>query len=342
MKKYWLYITMSLVATMTLALTACDTDGCSQQMPDVIPDEEDGGQTEEARTVTVTFDWSDMPEADPEGMCVYFYSAGSGNGNYRRFDFTGKTGGTVELKPGSYYVIAYNNDTELARMYGIDGFYSHTAYTRETTITEAMYGNTADTTAGTKVDETRTNGEERLVYSPDLLYGCSRNDVIITAEQTEQTVTLRPHQLVHEFNIEIRNVSNLSNVAAMTATVTGLSSELAFATETTGSEYVTMPVELVADGTTIKGRFYAFGRDWQGTTPNYLTLYVELNDGSKHVYGQGEELIEITEQMAGTAENKHHDLIIIEGLTMPITTPDGGGLLPDVDDWGTTDQEIII
>ena len=63
-----------------------------------------------AAKVKVVFDWRDAPQADPDGMCVYFYPLEGGSGY--RFDFNNTTGGEVDLRVGKYLVLCYNNDTE--------------------------------------------------------------------------------------------------------------------------------------------------------------------------------------------------------------------------------------
>ena len=53
-----------------------------------------------AAKVKVVFDWRDAPQADPDGMCVYFYPLEGGSGY--RFDFNNTTGGEVDLRVGKY------------------------------------------------------------------------------------------------------------------------------------------------------------------------------------------------------------------------------------------------
>ena len=49
--------------------------------------------------IEVKFDWRDAPQADPDGMCVYFYPLEGGGS--RRVDFNNTTGGKVELDVAS-------------------------------------------------------------------------------------------------------------------------------------------------------------------------------------------------------------------------------------------------
>ena len=80
-----------------------------------------------AAKVRVEFDWRDAPQADPAGMCVYFYPI-EGGGGYR-FDFSNAIGGEVDLRVGKYLVLCYNNDTEAVEFYNTDDFWTHGIYT---------------------------------------------------------------------------------------------------------------------------------------------------------------------------------------------------------------------
>jgi len=115
--------------------------------------------------IRVQFDWTNAPEANPEGMCVFFYPILDSNrgpeelGSAVRFDFKGMTGGEVELLVGSYRIICYNNDTEGVMFRGMSEYDEHQAYTREGHIFESIYGNAASYAP-------RANGteEEKVVF----------------------------------------------------------------------------------------------------------------------------------------------------------------------------------
>ena len=73
--------------------------------------------------VKLEFDWKNAPQANPEGMCVFFYP--EEGGEPVRFDFTGKTGGEIDIKVGRYKVLCYNNDTEAVQFRGMEDFNAH-------------------------------------------------------------------------------------------------------------------------------------------------------------------------------------------------------------------------
>ena len=58
--------------------------------------------------VRVLFDWSRLPEANPECMYVRFFP--EEGGSPVQYEFTGREGGTVQLSPGNYRVVGDNRD----------------------------------------------------------------------------------------------------------------------------------------------------------------------------------------------------------------------------------------
>ena len=84
--------------------------------------------------VKLEFDWKNAPQANPEGMCVFFYP--EEGGEPVRFDFTGKTGGEIDIKVGRYKVLCYNNDTEAVQFRGMEDFNAHEGYTRNGNVFE--------------------------------------------------------------------------------------------------------------------------------------------------------------------------------------------------------------
>lgn len=305
------------------------------------------------KTLRVEFDWRDAPDANPEGMCVFFYPLDGEDAPQRRFDFTGKTGGGIEIQVGRYRVLCYNNDTESVLLRGTDAFDTHEGYTREGSIFESIYGSGANYAPKAKEAE-----DERVVISPDMIWGCAALDVEISetgvsylcfpeseredwsgkpAVSTEQVITLYPHELVCTYTYEVRNVKNLKYATQMCGSLSGMAPSLLFGDESLGTECVTIPFESVSDGvSTITGRFYTFGHHEENTAPHKLLLYVWFVDGSKYYY-----TFDVTDQIH-SAPDKRHVHIIIDGLDFPQPIGNGSGFQPSVDDWQTVEEDIIM
>lgn len=300
--------------------------------------------------IEVKFDWRDAPQADPDGMCVYFYQLEGGGS--RRVDFNNTTGGKVELDVGKYVAICYNNDTEIVEYHNTDDFLTHGVYTREGNPLEPIYGNSAQYAPRAKGTE-----DERVVVCPDMMWGCTATEIEITdtgisyvctplgetkqatVTPDKQTITLYPHELTCTYTYEVRNVSNLKHMTQMCGTLSGMSGALTFSSEELDRECVTLPFEAHADGpSTVTGKFYTFGHHPQNPDPHRMVFYVVMDDGSKYCYKDGDKL-DVTEQVHNAPDFRHVHLVI-DGLDLPQPIENGHGYDPSVDDWEIVEEEI--
>lgn len=284
------------------------------------------------KTVRVVFDWQDAPDANPEGMCLFFYPTEEMKRTApQRFDLRGTDGGQIELEVGTYRLLCYNNDTEAVLFRGMNGFDTHEAFTREGDVLESIYGNGAS--YAPRAGETE---KERVTISPDMLWGCREMEVVVT-ENTDQTITLRPDELACTYTYEIRNVKNLKYATQMCGSLSGMAPSVFFATEEVGSECITVPFEAASDGeSTISGRFYTFGHHAENTQPHKMLLYVWMQDGGKFYY-----TFDVTEQIHA-APDRRHVHIVIDEMELPQPIQNGSGFKPSVDDWEVVEQEIIM
>ena len=306
--------------------------------------------------LSVEFDWRDAPDADPDGMCVYFYPVGGGAGH--RFDFNNTDGGQIELRNGRYLVLCYNNDTESVQFYNTDDFWSHGIYTREGSVLEPMYGNTVN--SAPRADGTE---DERVVISPDMMWGCAVTEVEISdaganytcvpisedpdtmnddyTRTESQVITLYPHELVCTYTYEVRNVKNLKHLSMISGTLSGMAGTLEFSSEDIGDECVTLPFPGTSDGVSkVTGMFYTFGHNTDNPDPHRMTFYAVMDNGEKFCFKDGDYL-DVTDQVHNAPDFRHVH-IIIDGLELPQPMENGSGFDPSVDDWEVVESDIIL
>lgn len=311
--------------------------------------------------IIVKYDWRDAPDANPKGMCVFFYSMD--NDTYYRFDFDNTDGGEVELPAGSYRVVTYNNDTELTRFSGTNYYDSHTAYTREGDLLEPLYGNGITST-------TTTDNGERVCIAPDALWGCHVEEVEITehgiaytyyddyedyadydatkciscAKQTDgdQVITLYPHDMLCHYSYEVRNVKNAENISRISASLSGMAATMNVWDETLGTEDITIPVsgKANADNHKVTGQFLTFGQNGGENLQHKMTFFVVMNDGTKYRIENYDNL-DVTSQV-DNAPDRRHVHIIIDGLDIPDSQISDDGWNPTVDDWGVHEEDLKI
>lgn len=285
-------------------------------------------------TLRLEYDWTNAPDANPAGMCVFFYHEDLEVAPVR-FDFKGTEGGGITLIPGRYRVLTYNNDTEVAQFGNTHDFDTHYAFTREGNILEPIYGN------GMSIPN-RAEGtdDERVMITPDMMWGTNEIDIVVTGVEN-QVITLYPQELLCHYSYEVRNVKNLKHVSQMSGALSGMSPSMTLVDEGLHTEPVTLPFEARRDGAnTIRGEFLTFGHHEDVDKPHRMAFYMVMDDGSKYSFTKGSNL-DVTNQVH-SAPNRKRVHIIIDGLDLPTPIENGSGFSPDVDDWDDVQQDIIM
>lgn len=329
-----------------VGLTSCDHKELCYHHPHIVK-------------LYLEFDWRDAPEANPAGMSVYFYPMEGTDAPVRRIDFTGTGGGEIDIQIGHYRVITYNNDTEVSQFNYTDAFDSHQVFTRAGDLFEAIPG----VAAGANAPRPKDTENERVVVTPDEVYGCYAIDVEITETGvsykcfpfeekddwvgkdpivTENVITLYPHDYLCVYTYEIRNVSGLDGVTQMCATLSGMSPILLLGDETLHKECVTLPfgAEVHEDGSTIVGSFLTFGHHEENSQPHRMGLYVWMKDGTRYFYGADGGKFDVTDQVHSAPDRRRVHLII-DGLDLPQAFGEGDeDLDASFDDWQEVNVDI--
>ena len=359
MRRYLQYIICSVsVLSLLFATTSCEHKDLCYHHPHGVK-------------LKVVFDWKNAPEAYVKGMCIYFYPVDGGT--YRRFDFSNMQGGYIELTEGIYNVICYNNDTEWVMFSGITDYYNHSLYTRDGDLFEPINGRASSSTPRAEGSE-----EERVVVTPDMMWGCAVTQVKVdktgltytheaitsdmkapqlNVENTAEDfiLTFYPEEMMCHYTVKIINVVNLHNASQMCASLSSMSGGLLLSSNELGRECVTLPFNAnIADSTTIESEFYTFGHHEENLNQHKLVLYVWYKDGNKETYPHDaniteddrandglEERFNVTTQIHN-APNKRKVEIIIDGLKLKDEIGKGSGYIPSVDDWGVVNDDIIV
>lgn len=299
----------------------------------------------------VAYDWSDAPDATPGGMCVFFYSTDDAN-QYYRFDFANTEGGEIELPEGRYRVITYNNDTEVVRFSSTNIFEGHMAYTRTGDLLEPMYGNGVTSSM-------QTDNGERVVVTPDGLWGCHAVDVDVDAQgvtyiftragedamptiEKDQVITLYPHDMLCHYSYEVRHVEGAEHINLISASLSGMAGSMTLSDEKLDTEHITLPVpgQTNVDTGEATGQFLTFGHSTSSPAPHKMTFYVVMDDGKKYVVKDSENL-DVTSQV-DDAPNPKRVHIIIDNIKLPQPTQSDEGFDPTVDDWGVKNEDLKI
>lgn len=283
-------------------------------------------------SVSVTFDMRYVGDQPPAGMTLYLYPLDE-NLETRRFDFKGITGGKVDIKPGRYNIICYNNDTHGVDFRNTDRYDSHEAYTRQSALNQSPDGNNLPVAPGAE--------DEQLLICPDPMTGTSISNVSL--ESNDVTLTLQPRRLTCTYRYEITDVTNIGRVTSMFASISGMTSSLLLCDGNPGSECATLVSEAVSDGMSrITGEFVIFRHDNGCNASHHLMLYVWTDDGKLHCLGDSDTRFDMTEKLHQSGESGSVTLTV-NGLEIPQShDPEGTGYTPDIDDWPIVDTDIDI
>ncbi len=326
MKKY---ISLVVIAAMVL-LSACT----HKELCDL---------HEHTVKIVVQFDWQDAPEADPAGMCVFFYN--EDKGTMQRFDFSGMNGGEIDLlQDATYKIITYNNDTESVLFANTNSWDNHLGYTREGSVFEGLYAGTSSTSS------IRALGaeSENVLITPDMMWGYSVTDVYVEPEVDYQVITLYPHPLVCHYTLTVKNVENISYLQQVCGTLSGMAPQLTFSSEELGEECVTIPyyAEGNTSAKTITADFYTWGHNINNSNVHSVVLYVWMQDGNKYYFtttsaSDDYSNFDVTSQVENAADPYNVDLVI-DALKLPTNLGNGDGSFDiGVDDWYEIEYEIV-
>lgn len=317
-------------AALTLAsgcgLSACIYEG-EDRCPDKIP-------------FTIAPDWSEAPNASPEGMAYIFFPA-DGSPLWR-FDFPGRAGGQVSMNAGDYCFLSYNDDTYNIIFRGDNRYYTCEAYTPAADL----LGGIPASLWGRQLPDSK---DEKVVESPDMLWGCAYcnfslqfdgvryNPSPVDAGDTETefspeaVLTALQRPLTAHYSYRIENVENLSGVKSMSAALSGMAGSMFLASRKQSSYPSTISVKASAgDATTIAGTFNTFGIPPKPSAGNILRLFVVIKDNRRFCYE-----FDVTDQIRSAPDPMNVSLLL-RGLTLEIPEDDDGtGFDVNVDGWTT-------
>ncbi len=177
----------------------------------------------EPMIVGVEFDWQNAEGADPEGMTLLFFPVEESSQPWR-FDISGCNGGDIEILPGRYRVLAFNNDlpgVEFTDKDSFDGF-------------SAMVRIVSDTLAA----------PTGLLLSADLTDVGIRNTL-----GRRQTLTLTPDSLSTIYHIRLDSVSGTERIKTAKAVLQGLARSVCLQLKCNSSESccVVAPLQISSD-----------------------------------------------------------------------------------------------
>lgn len=266
----------------------------------------------------------------PRGLCIYAYPLEAGLGSAQRFDFDYGEQMTLNLMPGRYSIVAFNNDTEAILFSGAKNFDTHTAYTRDGNIFEPILGRGGITRA-----EGSPTVDNRITISPDMLWAASLPEYQVT-DSGSDNLELELKCVTQSYSILVEDVENVEGVTDICGTVTGLAHKVKLSDLSLSEEPATIPFQCFkGDGNSIFGSFTTFGHNESLSNEHHLVLYFWMESGSKWYID-----VDITDQIDNAADSDNV-IVSIPKISLPAEET-SNWIEPSVGDWTSEETEIIL
>lgn len=278
------------------------------------------------RRMSVLFDWRHAPDAYPASMSLYLFP-NDGESSVR-YEFAGRSGGSVDLFPGSYGALCVNDDSPRNYFRNSDNRKTFEIYTREVQALEGVDELIAN------LPRAKGTGDEPVVHEPDRVWcDVTQSPLILSALKDSvdrfHTLTFHPRPLFRTCTVEIKNVENLGYTqGTLSATLSGLSGGVVVASGTPTNDHVTVPFILHArDSTTLAGSFRTFGYVPNKRVSHKLVVYVTLRDGNRRYF-----TYDVTGQVRNSTDPLHIH-IVLDKLPLPKAMSIGEGFKVTLGEW---------
>ena len=325
---------LSLMLLLSLAISSCDYKDLCYEHPHWV-------------NVEVKFDWRNDTAANPAGMDVVFYDMDNISAEPVSYHLQGRDGGTVQLLPGRYRAMAYNNDTEGILYRNTNLISTVEAYTRLSSIEEGTHLAYGDLPRGEGKED------EYVILEPDMLW-CATHPVFEIEQQDPVTydyvaegesaitrrtynITMVPEKRVGNVTVILRNLkqTDLDNTSNFAGALSTLCPSVMMESGNNSDGKVTEAFTFgYRNDSTLEARFHYFGHCpylSSGTSNTHnLSIYAFLSDDTKWHYN-----IDVTDQMHDTKQNpdRYNIIIYVDSLPIPHAITNGSGFHPTVDDW---------
>ncbi len=275
--------------------------------------------------IEIVYDWRNAPDANPASMQAFLYE--EAGGEPLRYIFAGRDGGPTRVPSGHYSGLGMNSDeTDWAQYRNHTDIETFEIYTHEASGLSA-YGLP---TRG--IPRAEGAEDEPIAETPGMLWTDRQDNITVQPSAKRTVITFYPEEAVCHYTVDVIDVKNIENMpkGSIDATLSGMSEGFLYGKKTASDTKVTLPFTLTKpsdDATSLHGEFLTFGESQQRSNPHKLCIYYILTDGSKH-----HVTFDVTDQVSKAPDPKHVH-IVVRGLEFPGTVAQGGGLVPDVEDW---------
>lgn len=309
------------VLCLVLLLCVLGNSGCAQR--DLCYDHS------HVSPVSIEFDWSLAPDADPETMVVWFFSVETDE--CYRFELTDDGTSTrshfnsrIKVRPGTYRVLCHNGSTDNNFEQG-SFFDEYRLITKNVDILEPM--NRSD---GAPLPDAAAGQPVRKQASVIYAHTHDRLVTVEPAADTEKQIIFTPIEATAVYDVVITGVKNLTADTEASAVITGMAESWNPASSAPAGDEVSVPFALNHCGSDcLRGSVVVLGDNTPHDVRHYLRVYTSF----KYYYD-----FDVTDQIHNAVDSRHVE-IDLQGLNLPSS---GEGVSPGVNDWDDAENVEIL
>ncbi len=280
-----------------------------------------------ASSVDVVFDWRNAPDADPASMSLYLYDTETAS-HPLHYVFDGRDGGPASIPYGTYTGLGMNaDDTSWAVFTGDSDASTFELSTLDASSLSAFSLSTRE------IPRSESSASERVAATPQMAWSARTDNIYLPVDTGRRTITLYPEEIVCHYTVDVLDVSNLESLdgTSVDAVISGMAESYHCGKMQPAGSTVTHPFVLTADDAarSLHSEFLTFGVQPGSQARHIMTLYMYMTDGTKWSYD-----FDVTDQVRNAAD-PHHVHIVVSGLTLPEPQQQGGGFIPDVEEWNS-------
>ncbi len=298
---------LSSASYLSLLLMGILSAGCTQKHI---------GYPDEICSVDVRFVWDKAREAMPEGMTLLFYPEDA-QGEFWRYEISGRDGGMIEIAPGRYTLVAVNNDLPGVSLQ--DFPYSEASLS----AVEARFSRSYVTETGMAYEGKVGN---LTILHNKVTYPSEQGGMV---SESPPIVYCYPDSISTVYNVRVEEVEGIERIRSAEATLEGCAKGIYLSTLAPVAPVVSTRFELDVGQAEFSGRTTGFP-DNTPAARYTLTLRLWYKAG-----GGYEKSFDVTEQVVNSFYPRNVN-IYIRGMVLPekpTVDPDEVGMKVDVDGW---------
>ena len=284
--------------------------------------------------------------AVPDIMRVDLYEPETGKLKYT--DYISSTGGVIHPAPGNYDMIVYNINTESTQIRNESNINDIEAFTSDVSAyLKSQLAQFLAKRAQAKMEREKervkspSEPEERIVYQPDHLFvgrAVNVNIPVIYEGDKDRKIVVKvdASSVVETWKVTISNIKGLEWVTSAVAIMSGQVESNFIGKDEDSEDVVSIYFEKMIDreNNILVGYFNTFGKHPDELSLLSLDINVVDTSGEEHHFH-----FDVTSDFF---DNPESHIKVDNPIEIEEPKVEGGGFVPEVEDWESVNKDIIL